>query len=337
MQETSRTVKTRKGLLLSSAILVLLGLTLIALRTGAVEMPWSDFFAMMLGLDVADPILQTVLFELRLPRVLFAIIAGGALALCGAVMQALFRNPLAEPALIGISAGASLGAVIALLLGFGSLFANGFAGFAGAVTTTFAAYLIGRRYPGVAGLLLAGIAINAFALSLVSLLITFASDAQFRSFSFWSLGSLTRASWSSLVWLLPWSALISLWLFTRWRVLNALLLGEREALHLGFAVSRVRRELIIAICLLVGPLVAVTGGIAFIGLVMPHVLRLWLGADHRLLLPMSWLGGAMALLLADGLARLIAMPAELPVGVITSLVGGPFFLWLLLRGKYHKP
>jgi iron complex transport system permease protein len=279
--------------------------------------------------------LQAVLFELRLPRVLFAIIVGGALALSGAVMQALFRNPLAEPTLIGISSGASLGAVAALLFGFGSVLATGLAGFTGAMVATVAAYLVGRRMPGVAGLLLAGIAINAFALSVVSLLITFTSDTQFRSFAFWSLGSLTRASWSSLVWLLPWSVLLSLWLVLRWRVLNALLLGEREAQHLGFDLKRVRLELIFGICLLVGPLVAVTGGIAFIGLVMPHVVRLWLGADHRLLLPMSWMGGAAALLLADGLARLVLMPAELPVGVITSLVGGPFFLWLLLSRRNH--
>lgn len=329
-------LKNHKALLLIGAMLMLLGWALIALRAGAVDMSWSDFFALLLGRENVDPLLQTVLFELRLPRVLFAIIVGGALALSGTVMQALFRNPLAEPTLIGISAGASLGAVTALMLGFGSVLATGFAGFAGAIIATFSAYLIGRRDPGVAGLLLAGIAINAFALSLVSVLITFASDTQFRSFSFWSLGSLTRASWPGLVWLLPWSVLISLWLISRWRVLNALLLGEREALHLGFALNRVRRELIIAICLLVGPLVAVTGGIAFIGLVMPHILRRWLGADHRLLLPMSWLGGAMALLLADGLARLVVMPAELPVGVITSLVGGPFFLWLLLRGTPRK-
>lgn len=328
--------KDRKALLLAGAMLVLLGWALIALRAGAVDMSWSDFFALLLGRESVDPLLQTVLFELRMPRILFAIIVGGALALSGTVMQALFRNPLAEPTLIGISAGASLGAVTALMLGFGSVLASGFAGFAGAIIATSSAYLIGRRAPGVAGLLLAGIAINAFALSLVSVLITFASDTQFRSFAFWSLGSLTRASWSGLVWLLPWSVLISLWLVARWRVLNALLLGEREALHLGFALNRVRRELIIAICLLVGPLVAVTGGIAFIGLVMPHILRRWLGADHRLLLPMSWIGGAMALLLADGLARLVVMPAELPVGVITSLVGGPFFLWLLLRGTPQK-
>lgn len=328
--------KDRKALLLAGAMLAMLGWALIALRAGAVDMSWSDFFALLLGRESVDPLLQTVLFELRMPRILFAIIVGGALALSGTVMQALFRNPLAEPTLIGISAGASLGAVAALMLGFGSLLASGFAGFAGAIIATSSAYLIGRRAPGVAGLLLAGIAINAFALSLVSVLITFASDTQFRSFAFWSLGSLTRASWSGLVWLLPWSVLISLWLVARWRVLNALLLGEREALHLGFALNRVRRELIIAICLLVGPLVAVTGGIAFIGLVMPHILRRWLGADHRLLLPMSWIGGAMALLLADGLARLVVMPAELPVGVITSLVGGPFFLWLLLRGTPQK-
>jgi iron complex transport system permease protein len=320
----------RRVALLSGAIVVLFCLALLSLRAGAVDVSWSDFFALIAGREKGDPILQTVLFELRLPRVLFAIIVGGALALSGAVMQALFRNPLAEPTLIGISAGASLGAVIALLFGFGSVLATGLAGFTGAMVATVAAYLVGRRMPGVAGLLLAGIAINAFALSLVSLLITFASDTQFRSFAFWSLGSLTRASWSSLIWLLPWSVLLSFWLVLRWRVLNALLLGEREAQHLGFDLKRVRLELIFGICLLVGPLVAVTGGIAFIGLVMPHVVRLWLGADHRLLLPMSWIGGAAALLLADVLARLVVMPAELPVGIITSLVGGPFFLWLLV-------
>ena len=325
----------RRVALLSGAMVVLFCLALLSLRAGAGDLSWSDFLALISGHETGDPILQTVLFELRLPRVLFAIIVGGALALSGAVMQALFRNPLAEPTLIGISSGASLGAVTALLFGFGSVLATGLAGFAGAMVATVAAYLVGRRMPGVAGLLLAGIAINAFALSVVSLLITFTSDTQFRSFAFWSLGSLTRASWSSLIWLLPWSMLLSLWLVLRWRVLNALLLGEREAQHLGFDLKRVRLELIFGICLLVGPLVAVTGGIAFIGLVMPHVVRLWLGADHRLLLPMSWIGGAAALLLADGLARLVVMPAELPVGVITSLVGGPFFLWLLLSRRSH--
>lgn len=322
--------------LLGLSALMLVGLAVVSLKAGSLVVSWSEFFSLLLGHQAGDPIMGTVLFELRLPRVLFAIIVGGALALSGTVMQALFRNPLAEPTLIGISAGASLGAVSALLLGFGSLLYTGVAGFIGAMVATFVAYLVGRRYPGVAGLLLAGIAINAFALSLVSLLVTFASDAQFRSFAFWSLGSLTRASWSSLLWLLPWSVLLSLWLCRRWRVLNALLLGERETHHLGFDLVRVRRELIIVICLLVGPLIAVTGGVAFIGLVVPHILRIWRGADHRLLLPLSWIGGAIALLVADGLARLVIVPAELPVGVITSLVGGPFFLWLLLRSAHRS-
>lgn len=335
MSMTSHSKSLKSAWLLGGG-LVLLGLALVSLRAGAVDLAWRDFFALLLGRDVDDPLLRTVLFDLRLPRVLFAIIVGGALALSGAVMQALFRNPLAEPTLIGISSGASLGAVTALLLGFGSLLYTGLAGFAGAMLASFSAYLVGRRYAGVAGLLLAGIAINAFALSMVSLLITFASDTQFRSFAFWSLGSLTRASWASLSWLLPWSLVLSFLLVVRWRVLNALLLGEREAYHLGFELKRVRRTLIILICLLVGPLVAVTGGIAFIGLVIPHIFRIWLGADHRLLLPMSWMGGAIALLLADGLARMVVMPAELPVGVITSLVGGPFFLWLLLRNHQKK-
>lgn len=336
MSSQARSDGRSTALWVSGGMIALCSLALLSLRAGAIDLSWHDFFALMLGRHLDDPLLQTVLFDLRLPRVLLAVIVGGALALSGAVMQALFRNPLAEPTLVGISAGASLGTVIALLLGMGSVLATGVAGFSGAIFATAIAYVVGRRVPGVAGLLLAGIAINAFALSLVSLLVTFASDTQFRSFAFWSLGSLTRASWSSLVWLLPWTVLLSLWLVSRWRVLNALLLGEREALHLGFALKRVRRELIVVICLLVGPLVAVTGGIAFIGLVMPHMLRLWLGAGHRLLLPMSWMGGAIALLLADGLARTLVMPAELPVGVITSLVGGPFFLWLLLRSAQRS-
>lgn len=148
MHLTSRSEEKRKAWLLAGAILVLLGLTLVALRAGAVEISWSDFVSLLFGHGAADALLQTVLFELRLPRVLFAIIVGGALALSGTVMQALFRNPLAEPALIGISAGASLGAVTALMLGFGSLLASGLAGFAGAALATFTAFLIGRRYPG---------------------------------------------------------------------------------------------------------------------------------------------------------------------------------------------
>ncbi len=178
---------------------------------------------------------------------------------------------------------------------------------------------------------MAGIAINATTMSVVSLVTTFISESQFRSFGFWSLGSLTRASWDQVGWLLPWTVICSILLLRQWRVLNALLLGEREAHHLGFDIAKVRRTLILLIALLVGPLVAATGGIAFIGLVIPHILRSWVGAGHRVLLPLGWVVGAIALVLADWLARMVVMPAEIPVGVITSLVGGPFFIALLLR------
>ncbi|MBZ1351726.1 iron ABC transporter permease [Alcaligenaceae bacterium LF4-65] len=313
------------------AVFALLMTVILALKSGAVPIQWSEVFAIVgVGADV-DPLKRSVLLELRLPRVLFAAVAGGALALSGAVMQALFRNPLAEPGLVGISAGASLGVVLTLLLGFNSHWFTSAAGFIGAMLATLSAYFLGRRYPGVAGLLLAGIAINATMMSVVSLVTTFISESQFRSFGFWSLGSLTRASWDQVGWLLPWTLICSTLLLRQWRVLNALLLGEREAHHLGFDIAKVRRTLILLIALLVGPLVAATGGIAFIGLVIPHILRGWVGAGHRVLLPLSWVAGAIALVLADWLARVAVMPAEIPVGVITSLVGGPFFIALLLR------
>ena len=315
-------------------VAMLLGLfisMLLALKSGAVPMRWSELFAMVGGGADLEPFKRSVFVELRLPRVLFAAVTGGALALSGAAMQALFRNPLAEPGLVGISAGASLGVVISLMLGFSSIWFTSIAGFAGALLATFSAYLLGRRYPGVAGLLLAGIAINATMMSLVSLVTTFISESQFRSFGFWSLGSLARASWEQVGWLIPWTRVCSMLLCRQWRVLNALLLGEREAHHLGFDIIRVRRSLILLIALLVGPLVATVGGIAFIGLVVPHILRRWVGAGHRVLLPLSWIAGAMTLVLADCIARVAVIPAELPVGVITSLVGGPFFIALLLR------
>ncbi len=313
------------------ASLALVIVMLLSLKSGAVPMHWSEIAAALgFGAEM-DSFKRSVFLELRLPRVLFAAVAGGALALSGAVMQALFRNPLAEPGLMGISAGASLGVVLSLLLGVSSTWFTSIAGFTGALLATFCAYMLGRRYPGVAGLLLAGIAINATMMSLVSLVTTFISESQFRSFGFWSLGSLARASWEHVGWLMPWTLLCSFILCQQWRVLNALLLGEREAHHLGFDILKRRRLVIVVIALMVGPLVAVVGGIAFIGLIVPHILRSWFGAGHRLLLPLSWLTGATVLVLADWIARVLVIPAELPVGVITSLVGGPFFIALLLR------
>ncbi|WP_247646534.1 iron ABC transporter permease [Deefgea sp. CFH1-16] len=157
-----------------------------------------------------------------------------------------------------------------------------------------------------------------------------ADDNQLRSLTFWNMGSLAGASWQRLAMLAPFLLLISIWIMRYWRAMNALLLGEREALHLGFAIKGLRRKLIVLVALLIGPLVAATGGIGFVGLVVPHCARMLLGADHRRLLPASLLLGAIALVLADYIARIAVAPAELPIGVVTSLIGGPFFLWLLL-------
>ena len=320
-----------RGALIFLAVLVTAFFALLSLKSGAVAVTLRQFAGLLLGSPDADAFQRSVVLNLRLPRVLFALIAGGALAICGTVMQALFRNPLAEPGLVGLSAGAAVGAILSLSVGGAGLLAVGPAGFAGALAAALCAYLTGRRYPGIAGLLLAGIAINAFAMSLVGLMLAFATDAQLRSFAFWSLGSLTRASATGVAWLAPWTLAWTVDLCTQWRALNALVLGERQARHLGFEPARLRRRLLIAIAMLVGPLVAVIGGVAFIGLVVPHMLRMRVGADHRVLLPLSWFGGATVLVLADWIARTAVAPAELPVGVVTSLVGGPFFMWLLTR------
>lgn len=319
-------------LLVLAALLLLVAAG--AMSSGAMRLNWLDVWITLSGQHSRlDDLARSVLLDVRLPRVLLAALAGAALAITGAVMQALFRNPLAEPGLIGVSAGGALGAVSAIVLTAGGFWVLAPAAFVGSLGATALAYLLGRRVPGVAGLLLAGVAINTIAASLIGLLTTVANDAQLRDLTFWSMGSLSDARWEVLVILGPWTLGLSIWLLRQWRVLNALLLGEREAQHLGWSLFAVRRRLIIATSLIVGPLVAATGGIAFIGLVVPHLVRLSLGGDHRWLLPACMLAGALALSLADWLCRVVIMPAELPIGLVTSLVGGPFFVWLLARGR----
>ncbi|AZY54431.1 iron ABC transporter permease [Bordetella avium] len=306
----------------------------LATASGAVSIPLSALPRLLSGQGGAeDALWRNIIWDIRLPRVAFALVAGAALAICGATMQALFRNPLAEPGLVGISLGGALGAVAAIVLGAGGFALTASAAFVGSLLATACAYVLGQRVPGVSGLLLAGIAINAVCGALIGLLTFLASDAQLRDLTFWNMGSLAGARWSILMFLAPWTLCCCVWLMRQWRALNALLLGEREAQHLGFALSRLRRKLILVTALVVGPLVAATGGIGFVGLVVPHLVRMVLGANHRWLLPASMLAGALALALADWLARVVVVPAELPIGLVTALVGGPFFLWLLARGR----
>ena len=229
--------------------LVLLAVALVAAvlaasASGAVSIPLRELPSLLWGTPTPEQALwRNVLIDIRLPRVLLAVVMGAGLAISGAALQALFRNPLAEPGLIGISAGASLGAVIAIVMTHGGFWYTAPGAFIGSLVATLSAYMVGRRVPGVAGLLLAGVAITAIAFSLIGLFTFMASDAQLRDLTFWNMGSLAGASWKLLAFLGPWVLLLSFWLMRQWRVMNALLLGEREAQHLGYSLKQARARL----------------------------------------------------------------------------------------------
>ncbi|MFM4803494.1 FecCD family ABC transporter permease [Aeromonas bivalvium] len=282
--------------------------------------------------------------EIRLPRTLLCIAVGGMLGLCGAVMQGLFRNPLADPGIIGVSGGAALGAALAIvllaplgqqlqsLLGIGLLPLFAFLG--GALTTTLV-YLLGSREGGtsVTVMLLAGVAITAFSFAVIGLLTYLADDQMLRDLSLWQLGSLAAGKPADVALSLAALALLLLLFMRDAGPLNALLLGEGEARHLGVNVQALKRRLILLTAVGVGVAVAVAGMIGFVGLVVPHLVRLLTGPNHVRLLPLSALVGAALLLGADMLARTLLAPAELPVGIITALLGAPFFIWLLIKSR----
>jgi len=287
---------------------------------------------------------EAVLLAIRLPRAIAGILVGGALAAAGAALQGLFRNPLADPALIGVSNGAALAAVTAIVLGptLATLLPPGLnqavlplAAFAGGLVATFVVYRIASRdgRTDVATMLLAGVAVNALAAAGIGFMVFLSDEQQLRDLNYWLLGSLGGVTWERILFAgLPMAAgALALPFFAP--QLNALLLGESEAVHLGFHVERSKRLIIVLAALATGTAVALTGVISFVGLVVPHVVRLCVGPDHRLLMPLSVLLGASLLLVADLGARTLVLPAELPIGILTACVGGPFFLWLLIRRR----
>lgn len=298
-----------------------------------IELPW-----------VFEARQEAVLTAIRLPRVLLGMLIGSGLAVSGAAIQGLFRNPLADTGLIGVGSGAALAVVSVIVLGLTALhgltslfgiFTLPIAAFIGSIATTMIVYKLatisGRTV--VATMLLAGIAINALTGAATGLLTFVATDVQLRNITFWSLGSLGAATWSSLGAVTPF-ILAALILIPRMaRPLNTLMLGESEAGHLGVNVEQLKRRLVILVALAVGASVSIAGVIGFIGLIVPHILRLVIGPDHRRLIPCAALLGASLLLCADLLARTIVAPAELPIGIVTAVLGAPFFLWLLLRDR----
>ncbi|MCC6698178.1 MAG: iron ABC transporter permease [Candidatus Hydrogenedentes bacterium] len=280
-----------------------------------------------------------VLLYIRLPRIFLATLVGTALALSGAALQSMFRNPLADSGLIGVSSGAALAASAWIALAGADsrigLWGLPTAAFAGGLATVWLVWRMARTNGATptATLLLTGIALNAIAGAGIGLLIYCSDEEELRGITFWQLGGLNGTTWP-----LVWAALIPLvpglvLLAPLGRALNALALGDREAYHLGVHVAAIQRRIVLGSALAVGGAVAAAGGVGFVGLVVPHMFRLLCGADNRWLLPSTAVGGALLLLGADTASRTLAQPAELPVGILTALAGGPFFLWLLLRHK----
>lgn len=321
-----------------------------SLGLGAVKIPVTDvmiILAKKIGFFSSSTVSiqhEGVLNIVRLPRVVLGILVGAALGISGAAIQGIFRNPLAEPGLIGISAGASLMAVIVIVLEM-ALFAGlsnllgyyllAFGAFAGAGISAMVVYQISRTdgKSNVATMLLAGIAINSLAGALTGLITYMADDQQLRNITFWMLGSLAGATWETVLAISPFVLLPVLILPHMGKALNAFALGETQANQLGLRINRIKRNVVILSTMAVGAAVAVSGIIGFVGLLVPHTIRLLVGVDNKYVLPASALMGALMLTLADMLCRTIIAPIELPIGVITALLGTPLFLYILIKDK----
>lgn len=332
--------------------LVVLGLATIAIMLGSlgVGAAGADVIgalAARLGLSAGHVVSlrdQIIVFDIRVPRMIMGALIGAGLAVSGAVLQGLFRNPLADPGLVGVSSGAGLGAVLFIVVGdalfapliklFGS-YTLPIAAFVGGLATTGLLYRVATRngQTAIATMLLAGIALGAVAGAVTGILVFSANDSQLRDLTFWGLGSLAGSNWTRVASAAP-IILASLaaapFLATG---LNAMTLGEATAHHLGIPVQRLKTVAILTVAASTGAAVAASGGIGFVGIVVPHLLRLTIGPDHRFLLPGSALLGACFLLIADAVSRTVVAPAELPIGIVTATVGGPFFLWILLRRR----
>jgi iron complex transport system permease protein len=331
---------------------------LLSVSSGVLAIPaLSSLQALAVGLgfpiEGVEPQHQLVLWMIRWPRALLAAFVGATLALCGSAMQGLFRNPLADPSLIGVSSGASLGASIAIVLGatifsdlgsipsdYAQLMATYsvsiFACTAGFITTLLV-YKLGSSTHGtsVTTMLLAGIAISALAAAATNIFSYIADDVSLRRISLWQMGNLGGADWSRVLVSITLLGTVLLVLPRYGKVLNTFLLGESEARHLGVNVQRMKIQLIAWTALGVGVAVSVAGIVGFVGLVVPHLIRLMIGPDHRNLMPASALLGAVLLILADWLSRTLFAPAEIPIGILTALLGAPFFISLLVKQKRH--
>ncbi|EHH2452183.1 iron ABC transporter permease [Vibrio parahaemolyticus] len=336
---------------LSTTLITLSGflafIAIASITVGPMNISFTDSLCGLIGAhSELAPHIQLVINEIRLPRTILCMFIGAILAICGVVMQGLFRNPLAEPGIIGVSAGAALGGAFAIVVfaefsqnhpQLMNLAALPLFAFLGGALTTVLVYWLGTNKFGtsVTIMLLAGVAISALSGAAIGFLNFSADDQMLRDLTLWSMGSLAGANWAGIGLASVTLVVLLFWFHKKAMSLNALLLGESEARHLGIPVQKLKRQLILLSAVGVGVTVSICGAIGFIGLVIPHLGRMLAGPDHRTLLPISALLGALLLTCADMIARVLLAPAELPVGIVTALIGAPFFIYLLFqqRGK----
>lgn len=338
-------IATRHRIVLLLVLLLPLAL-LISIKQGTVTTSWTDLFATFgLTEHSVDQTISTILLKLRLPRLLIVAATGASLALAGAVMQGIFRNALADPALLGVSSGGALAVVLILAIGVaplswtseGAFFLPGIA-FLGGIIVALFVYSVARRHDFLDNtvVLLLGIAINALAAAAIGFITFIVNDAELRGFIFWMFGSFADTDW---IYLLPIGLLMLpslIFLLCMARPLNALSLGDEDAVYLGFNTEHIKKLALLCVVLCVCVSVAIAGIISFVGLIVPHLIRLIVGADHRFLLPATAAAGAVFLLIADTFARVVLQPSELPIGILTALVGVPFFILLVFKRYSEK-
>lgn len=324
-----------------ATILLLLSIV-VALRAGAVPVSIYDITISFFSSVSDNSFSRAVLLEIRLPRIVLSIAVGAALGICGAAMQALFRNPLADPGLIGVAGGGALGAVIVIVLGNTwftdftqtvGLYALPLGAMIGCLAVCAVIYKLSNQQGQftIITLLLSGIAVNAIVGSLIGMLTLISDDSELRELTFWTMGNLGGNHWALTLPVLVCISISLIGLMRLAKPLNLYLLGEAQAQHLGIAVANLKKQVFFFTALAVGAAVSISGMIGFIGFVVPHLVRIIIGPDHRFLFPLSILLGASLLTLADIIARIAITPAELPIGLVTSALGGPFFLLVLYK------
>jgi iron complex transport system permease protein len=351
MEKTNRGIAEKTHLYVMLTVFLLVGLVLsilIAVTIGSTRIPFNEVYKVILFrlFGVGDPVLygtgalHDIVIFIRLPRLILAVAVGMGLAVCGVVMQAIVKNPLADPYILGVSSGASLGATLAVMLGVGTFLGSNFVGVMGCVGA-FAVSLmvlllanVGSRSNSVK-LLLAGMALSAVCSAFSSFVVYFAHDKEgMMTITYWLMGSLAGAKWENIVIILPLVIICTLFFWTQYRVLNLMLLGDEVSITLGTDLTKYRNFYLLIASLMIGFVVYASGMIGFVGLIIPHVVRILVGTNHKRLVPVSALLGAILLVWADVLCRVIIPKNELPIGILISMIGAPSFIYLMARKSY---